>query len=106
MDEYLCLDCGNTWKARVKKYRDWTRRQCPNCRKRTTVKKDLFDLAVAEYARSLELSPPPHKPHGSAVLAVLKLLSDTFPGSSPVKVYWRIDRAARKRIKDNKKTDI
>lgn len=103
MDTYLCLDCGNTWQARVERYRDWNRRQCPKCRKRTTVKKQLFDRAVAEYARSLELSPPPHRPHGSAVAAVFKLLSDTFPGSSPVKVYQLVDKAARRRIKANKK---
>ena len=105
MDRYLCLDCNNTWEARVERYRDWTRRQCPKCRKRTTVKKELFDLAVAEYTRSLELSPPPHRPHGSAVAAVLKLLIDTFPASSPVKVYWHIDQAARRSIKAKKKSD-
>lgn len=105
MDTYLCLDCGNTWEARVEKYRDWSRRQCPKCRKRTTVKKGLFDRAVAEYARSLELSPPPHRPRGSAVAAVFKLLSDMFPSSSPVKVYWHIDQAARRSIKAKQKTE-
>ena len=105
MDTYLCLDCGNTWKGRVERYRDWNRRQCPKCRKRTTVKKELFDIAVAEYTRSLELSPPPYSPRGSAVTAVLKLLVDTFPGSSPVKVYRFIDKAARQRMKAQKKAD-
>jgi len=57
MDEYLCLDCGNTWKARVKKYRSWSRRQCPDCRRRTTVRKDLFDLAVAEYGQVAGVVP-------------------------------------------------
>lgn len=103
MDRYFCLDCGYTWEARVERYRDWNRRQCPKCRKRTTVKKELFDIAVAEYARSLELSPPPHGPHSSAVAAVLKLLIDSFPGSSPVKVYQIVDKAARQRIKTKKK---
>jgi len=104
MDTYLCLGCGNIWQARVEKYRDWTRRQCPKCRKRTTVKKELFDRAVAEYTRSLEQSPPPHRPQGSAVAAVFKLLRDTFPGSFPVKVFWHVDRAAREAVKARKKT--
>jgi len=105
MEIYLCLDCSNTWEARVEKYQDWHRRQCPKCRRRTTVKKNLFDRAVAEYAKSLEYSPPPHKPHGSAVTAILKLLVDTFPSSSPVKVFCRVDRAARKSIKARDKKD-
>ena len=105
MDTYLCLNCNKTWQARVEKHRDWTRRQCSDCRRRTTVKKELFDLAVEQYARSLEMSPPPHKPHGSTVSAVLRLLVDTFPGSWPVKVYWHVDQAARQRIKAKKKAD-
>jgi len=105
MDVYLCLDCGNTWEARVERYQDWKRRQCPKCHKRTTVKKELFDNAVAEYAKSLESSPPPRTPHGPAVVAVLSLLRATFPGSSPVKVYWEVDQAARRSIKAKKKTE-
>lgn len=70
------------------------------------MKKALFDRAVSEYAQSLKFSPPPHPPHGSAAKAILKLLMDMFPSSSPVKVLWLVDRAARKSTKARDKTAI
>ncbi|MDP2949207.1 MAG: hypothetical protein Q8P22_06690 [Chloroflexota bacterium] len=97
MDEYLCLHCGRAWRATVERYRDWTRRKCPGCGKRRTVKKELFERAVVEFAESLRHSPPPYPPQPSAVSAVFALLADTFPGSSPAATLWDVYQEALRR---------
>ena len=98
MDEYICLQCGKVWTATVTCYRDWKRRKCPACGKRRTVKRETFERAVEEFARSLELSPPPHPPASPAVSATVALLAEMFPDSSAVTVLLDVYKAACGRI--------
>lgn len=98
MDEYICLRCGHMWTSAVISYRDWKRRKCPSCGKRRTVKREIFDRAVDEFARSLQLSPPPHPPSPSAVSATFALLKEMFPDSSVVTVLLDVYEAARQKI--------
>jgi DNA-directed RNA polymerase subunit RPC12/RpoP len=107
MDEYICLQCGRVWTSTVISYRDWKRRKCPRCGKRRTVKRETFDRAVKEFARSLDISPPPHLPTPSAVSATFAFLAEMFPGSSPVMALLDVYRAACQKItKDTGETEI
>ena len=99
MDEYICLQCGKVWTSTVISYRDWKRRKCPGCGKRRTVKRETFNRAVEEFAKSLESSPPPHLPTPSALSATFAFLVEMFPGSSPVTALLDVYRAACHRIK-------
>jgi DNA-directed RNA polymerase subunit RPC12/RpoP len=98
MDEYICLRCGHTWASVVISYRDWKRRKCPSCGKRRTVKREIFDRAVDEFARSLQFSTPPHPPTPSAVSATFVLLKEMFPDSSVVTVLLDVYKAACQKI--------
>jgi len=98
MDEYICLQCGRIWTSTVLFYRDGKRRKCPGCGSRRTVKREVFDHAVEEFARSLRLSPPPYPPIPSAVSATCTLLKEMFPDSSTVTVLLDVYQAACRRI--------
>ena len=82
MDEYICLNCFHTWLGKVEDYKDWKRRQCPNCRRRQTVKKRVYDRAVDAVTESLESSPPPLPPLLSIVLPCLDVINIILPDPS------------------------
>lgn len=100
MDDYLCLKCFQGWKGRVQEYRDWKRRKCPHCGSRQTVKRNIYDRAVAAVADSLESSPPPLPPLPSAVLACLDVINVVLPdpGLGP-RVFLRIYEEARGKVR-------
>jgi DNA-directed RNA polymerase subunit RPC12/RpoP len=98
MEEYLCLHCGNVWTSTVVSYRDWKRRKCPNCGKRRTVTRALFERAVDEITKSLQSSPPPYPPTPSAVSATFALLNEMFPDSSTVTVLLDVYKAACRKM--------
>lgn len=62
------------------------------------MKKDVFDRAVDEFTKSLELSPPPYPPTPSAVSATFALLREMFPDSLVVTVLLDVYEAACQRI--------
>lgn len=98
MDKYICLECGKDWTSTVVSYKDWIRRKCPNCGKRRTVKKAVFERAVGEVTKSLQLSPPPRPPAATAVSATFALLKEMFPDSSAVTTLLDVYNAACQRI--------